>query len=174
MWNEQNRRKTGIGGTAELRSRSNNTALTQRLKTFKEGSPKPHKMPLIHTQQEPVPLIKGGQTQNAKEMLDFLKDPQRVFQENYKKMGRRQKAQSFTNRIVKHRRSPRRPPVETPLEANSKEIIDIEITQDSKQAEKSSHVETKQKEVVDKKVGAPNNNYTVSENESNAICSNGY
>ena len=30
------------------------------------------------------------------------------------------------------------------------------------------------KEVVDKEVGAPNNNYTVSENESNAICSNGY
>ena len=64
--------------------------------------------------------------------------------------------------------------METPLERNSKEIIDIEITPEARKEELASGVETKRKEVIDKEVAAPINNYTASENESNAICSNAY
>ena len=64
--------------------------------------------------------------------------------------------------------------METPLERNSKEIIDIEITPEARKEEPASSVETKRKEVIDKEVAAPINNYTASENESNAICSNAY
>ena len=64
--------------------------------------------------------------------------------------------------------------METPLERASKEIIDIEITPETRAAEKTSSVETKRKEVIDREVAAPINNYTASENESNAIGSNAY
>ena len=106
-------------------------------------------------------------------MLDFLKDPQRVFQENKKLMSKR-RAQSFTSRITKQRRSPRRLPIETPIDRKSKEIIDIEITRDTIKEGKTDSKETKKDQKPKREIVASLATYAASENESNAVCSNTY